>query len=111
MFSLFSAASAMLPGGSFSKEVEMGSVAARRDVFSMTGCPSSVEPGTGNCITVRLCADAIASTSDEHGCYGLQKCARTLYHAASEPIDRLSVSLPRSAVVLARRDPIHRAGR
>ena len=48
IFSLFSAASATLPGGRLSKAAEIGSIGARREVCSVTGCASRVEPGTGN---------------------------------------------------------------
>src|SRR5262245_64124500 len=62
MFSLLSATIAVLPAGRFSRAADIGSIGARRDVWSVTGCPSSVEPGAGSWVTVRPFATAIAST-------------------------------------------------
>ena len=62
MFSLFNATRAMLPGGSCNKAVEIGSIGARREVWSVTGCPSRSEPGTGNCMIGTPCAAAMPST-------------------------------------------------
>jgi hypothetical protein len=62
MFSLFNATRATPPGGSCNKAVEIGSIGARREVWSVTGCPSSIEPGTGNCTIGTPCAAAMAST-------------------------------------------------